>query len=173
MCLRAAANIALSVSLAVAAAAVPSVASAADLNLLPHWPLVAINVVVFALLVYPVNSLLIGPLLRLVDERARHTSGSLEEAGRLDGEARTLATELETRLVEARARAQSRRAAIMADAEAQERSLLEAASGDAMRSIESVRDSIQADLVAARASLRADTRALAAEAASRLLGRPL
>lgn len=171
--MRAAANIALSVSLALAATAIPSAASAADLNLLPHWPIVAVNVVVFALLIYPVNSLLIGPLLRLVDERARQTSGSLEEAGRLDSEARALAAELETRLVEARGRAQSRRAAIMSDAEAQERSLLAAASADAMRSIESVRNSIEADLVAARAALQSDTRTLAAEAASRLLGRPL
>jgi F-type H+-transporting ATPase subunit b len=171
--LRAAANIALLVSLAVAAAAIPSVASAADLNLLPHWPFVAINVLVFGLLILPVNRLLIRPLLRLVEEREQRTSGSLEEAGRLDADASELGAELEARLLEARARAQARRAAIMADAEAQERSLLSAASADAARSIETVRGSVTSELVAARASLQGEARALAGEAAARLLGRPL
>ncbi len=171
--MRAAANIALWVSLAVATAALPSVASAADLNLLPHWPYVAINVLVFTLLIYPVNRLLIGPLLRLVEEREQRTSGSLDEASRLDADASALGAELDARLVEARARAQARRAAIMADAETQERALLEAASNDAARSIETVRSAIEADLVSARAGLQGDARALAGEAAARLLGRPL
>ena len=171
--MRAAANIALSVSLVVAAAALPSVASAADLNLLPRWPFVATNILVFALLILPVNHLLIRPLLRLIEEREQRTSGSLEEARRLDSEASALGVELDARLLEARARAQGRRAAIMADAEAQERALLQAASSDAAQSIESVRTSIAADLVTARASLHGDARALAGEAAARLLGRPM
>jgi F-type H+-transporting ATPase subunit b len=172
--LRAAANFALSVSLAVAAAALPSVASAAaDLNLMPHWPSVAVNVVVFVLLIYPVNRLLISPLLRLVDEREQRTSGSLDEASRLDAEVSALGAELEARLVEARARAQARRAAIMADAETQERALLEAASSDAARTIATVRTAVEADLVGVRAALQADARTLAGEVAARMLGRPL
>jgi F-type H+-transporting ATPase subunit b len=173
ICLRAAANNALSVSLAVAAAAMPSVASAADLNLIPHWPVVAANVVVFGLLIYPVNRLLIAPLLRLVDEREHRTSGALAEAGELDGEANELGAQIEAGLLEARARAQARRAAIMADAEGQERAILDAASAEATRSIEVVRTSIASDSSAARATLQADSRSLAQEAAARLLGRPL
>lgn len=171
--MRAVANIAQRVSLAVAATALPSVASAADLNLNPNPKLVAINVVVFGLLIYPVNRLLIAPLLRLVDEREQRTRGAREEAGRLNAEATALGADLETRLTEARARAGARRAAIMSDAESQERSLLSAAAEDAARSIESVRSAIDADLVAARAALQSDARGLAGEAASRVLGRPL
>ena len=171
--MRAAANIAPSVSLAVAVAAVPSVAHAADLNLFPNPVLVAINIVVFALLIYPVNRLLIGPLLRLVEDREQRTSGSREEANRLEVEASALAAELEARLTETRARAQARRAAIMADAESQERSVLSAASDDAARTIDGVRRSIEGDLVAARAGLQNDARTLAGEVAARVLGRPL
>lgn len=173
ICLRAAANNALSVSLAVAAAAIPSVASAAELNLIPHWPVVAANVVVFVLLIYPVNRLLIAPLLRLVDEREQRTSGALAQAGKLEVEATGLAAQVEAGLAEARGRALARRAAIMADAEAQERAVLDAAASDATRSIEAVRTSIAADLSAARAALQADSRGLAQEVAARLLGRPL
>ena len=171
--MRAAANIGLSVSLAVAAAALPSVASAADLNLIPQWPFVATNVVVFGLLIYPVNRLLIAPLMRVVEEREQRTAGAFDEARRLDGEASALASQLEARLLEARGRAQARRSAILADAETQERALLEAASADAARSIETVRTSVAADLSAARVTLQSDARSLAGEAASRLLGRPL
>jgi F0F1-type ATP synthase membrane subunit b/b' len=171
--LRAAANIALPVSLAVATAVLPSIASAADLNLIPDGRLVLINVVVFGLLIYPVNRLLITPLLRVVEAREQKTAGSLDDAARLEADATSVRAELEAQLAAARARAQARRAAIMADAEAQERSLLEAASSDAARTIESVRESIAADLAAARTALQNDARALAGEAASRLLGRPL
>ena len=171
--MRAAANIAPSVSLAVAALALPSVAHAADLNLIPNPVLVAANVVVFLLLIYPVNRLLIGPLLRLVEEREQRTAGSRAEAARLEAEASSLGAELEARLTEARARAQARRVAIMADAETQERALLAAASADASQAIDGVRRSIQADLTAARAGLQGDARALAGEAAARVLGRAL
>ncbi|MFI5314273.1 MAG: ATP synthase F0 subunit B [Myxococcota bacterium] len=171
--MRAAADIALSVSLAAAAAAIPTAASAADLNLIPHWPYVATNVVVFGLLIYPVNRLLIAPLLRLAEERERRTAGALDEASRLDGEASAFGSQLEARLVEARKRAQARRAAIMADAESQERALLEAASADAARSFDSVRASIADDLASARLTLETDARSLADEAAARLLGRPV
>jgi F-type H+-transporting ATPase subunit b len=173
--LRVDANKKLAVSLAFAAAvtALPSVASAADLNLLPHWPQVAINIVAFGLLIYPVNKLMISPLLHLIEARQQRTEGSVDEAARLDAEGVELTARLEAQSLEARARAQARRAAIMSDTESQERALLTAASGDAAKTIESVRSAIDADLVAARAALQTEVRALANEAATRLLGRPL
>jgi len=171
--LRADANKMLGVSLVVGVTALPSVAFAADLNLLPHWPQVALNIVVFGLLIYPVNRLLIQPLLHLFEQREHGTAGSVEEASRLDAEVTALGAQLESQLVEARARAQARRVAIMNDAESQERALLRAASDDAATTIESVRTAIAADLTAARAALQSDTRALATEAAARLLGRPV
>jgi F-type H+-transporting ATPase subunit b len=175
--LRAHANKLLGVSLFVATAAaitgVPSPASAADLNLLPRWSFVGLNLVAFGLLIYPVNRLMIAPLLRLIDEREKRTAGAVEEAGRLDAEVGLLGGQLEAQVSEARARAQSRRAAILAEAESQERTLLQAASADATKTIQTVRAAIDADLVAARAALQSDARTLAGEAAARLLGRPL
>jgi F-type H+-transporting ATPase subunit b len=175
--LRADANKLLGVSLfavtAMAVTAAPSVASAADLNLSPRWPYVALNLVAFGLLIYPVNRLLIAPLLHLFEEREKRTAGAVEEAARLEGEAGALGGQLEAQVSEARARAQARRSSIMADAESQERELLQAASADAAKTIEAARASIGADLAIARAALQGDARTLAAEAATRLLGRPL
>jgi len=166
-------GVSLALALALGVTALPSVAVAADLNLLPRWPEVAINIVAFGLLIYPVNRLLIQPLLRLLERRDQSTHGSIEEAARLDAEAAAQRARLEAHLVEARARAHARRAAILADAEAHERTLMAAASSDASKTFESVRASVTADLVAARAALQSDARALASEAAARLLGRPL
>jgi F-type H+-transporting ATPase subunit b len=166
--------VSLAVALVAGVTGFPSEAAAAgELNLIPHWPQVAINLVVFVLLIYPVNRLLIQPLLRLVEEREHRTAGAVADAGRLDGEAAAQRARLEAQLAEGRARAQVRRAAILADAETQERSLLEAASRDAAKTIETVRTAVNADLVAARTSLQTEARGLAAEAATRLLGRPL
>ncbi|MGH9886131.1 MAG: hypothetical protein ACREBE_11415, partial [bacterium] len=48
----------------VALFAAPASAQAADLNLLPDAAVVATNVVLFLLLIYPVNKLLVSPFLR-------------------------------------------------------------------------------------------------------------
>ena len=171
--MRTAANIWVSVSLAAAAALLPSVAQAAELNLAPDWKIVATDIAVFGLLIYPVNRMLIGPMLRLVAERQRATEGSLDEAGELQKRSVELGRELETRLTEARARANARRTEILTAAEQEERALLGAASADAARTIEAARTAIDADLVEARGALERDASELAREAAARLLGRAL
>jgi len=171
--LRTAANIVFCVSLALAGVAQPSIAHAAELNLSPDMRVVLTDMAVFALLIYPVNRLLIAPMLRLVEERQRATSGSLEDAGRLEKEAGELSAQLEARLGEARARATARRTSILAAAEEEERALLGAASADAVRTIETVRSAIAGDLAEARGALQRDAGALAREAATRILGRPI
>ncbi len=170
----AAAKTALKVSLlAVAASALPEIASAADFNLEPYWPTVAVNVAVFLILIYPVNRLLVQPLLHVVEERESKTYGALDRATQLETQTRETAAQIEARLAEARGRAQSRRTAILADAEREERALLEAASNDAAQSIDTVRSAVAAELADARTALEVDARTLAREAASRLLGRAI
>lgn len=170
----AAANNALRVSLlVVAASALPEVASAADFKLFPHWPSVAANLLIFLLLIYPVNRLLIQPLLHLIEEREARTTGALERATELETATRQTGAQIEARLGEARGRAQARRTAILAEAEAEERALLQSASNDAAQSFEAVRNAVAAELADARTALGADARTLAREAASRLLGRAI
>jgi F-type H+-transporting ATPase subunit b len=160
-------------TLIVAAMAPPEIASAADFELFPHWPSVALNLVIFLLLIYPVNRLLIQPLLHLVEERESRTSGALDRATALETQTRETGAQIEARLNEGRSRAQARRAAILAEAEREERALLQAASNDAAGSIETVRSAVAAELAGARTALEADARTLAREAASRLLGRAI
>jgi F-type H+-transporting ATPase subunit b len=172
--LRAAAKTLLSVSLGVGAVVTPTVASAAgDLNLAPQWPIVLTDLAVFGLLIYPVNRLLISPMLRVVEQRHEKTVGALDEASELEREASQLSVDLEAGINEARGRAHARRASILAAGEEEERGLMTAASADAAQAIDAVRKSIASDLAEARGALESDAQSLAREAASRLLGRPI
>lgn len=160
-------------ALAVAGLALPVEAHAAGLNLAPEMRLVALNLLLFVILIYPVNRLLVQPLLRVLDERERRTAGAEGEVEALRSDARAARAALEAGLLEARARAQARRAAILSAGETDERAVLDAARNDAASNVESVRSAVQGELEAARAALGGDTRELAREAAARILGRPL
>ena len=81
--------------------------------------------------------------------------------------------ELEQKLVGARSRAQERRGAILAEAEATERSVIGAAREAANQTIAEVRGAIADELVSARSALESDVRGLAREAAVKILGREL
>jgi len=160
-------------ALALAVALVPASARAEGLNLAPDVGLVGANIVLFLLLIYPVNRLLVRPLLAVMDERERRTAGAEGEVDALRGEAADSHKRIEAAMLETRARAQSRRAAILAEGETDERGLLDAARADAMQAFEGVRAAVESELGSARAALETDARELAREAAERILGRAL
>ena len=153
--------------------AMPVSARASELNLIPDAAVVATNVALFLLLIFPVNKLLVQPLLRVLDERAARTSGALAESQKLRDDARARRVELETRLAEIRARAQARRTAILGEGEIQERAALDAAREEASGIVDAVRQSVQGELAEARLVLPTDARLLAREVATRVLGRAL
>jgi F0F1-type ATP synthase membrane subunit b/b' len=149
----------------------PGTAFAAALNLEPSLPLVAANVVVFLLLVYPTNRFVLQPLVRVLAERERRTSGARAQAAR-DLEAGVgLQQELEALLRAARERAQARHAGIAAATQEETGRVLARAREEAQAEIDSVRGAIAGELESARAALQAETGALAHEIATKLLGR--
>jgi F-type H+-transporting ATPase subunit b len=151
----------------------PAVAAAADLNLAPRPWLVLTNLVVVLLLIWPVNRLLIAPLVGILKEREARTQGSTDQTGAVRSEAAAELARLEARRSEARRQAAERRSAILARGKSEEQRVLDAARGEAAQSLAQVRASIAADVEQARASLSADARALAQLAAERILGRTL
>jgi F-type H+-transporting ATPase subunit b len=151
--------------------ATPRGAFAADLNLFPDWTLVAANVVVFLLLVYPTTRLLLRPLVGVLEERARRTEGALEQARAFAAEASETRVEIQTRLRDAYAAAHSRRGEILAEAEEAQRRAMDRARDDAVRILESVRASVGEEFSIARGSLREQAGKLAEEIAGRVLGR--
>jgi F-type H+-transporting ATPase subunit b len=157
-----------------ALALVPGAAAAAEgLNLIPRVELVLTNLVVVLLLIWPVNRLLIAPLVRVLQEREARTQGSSDAASALRAETAAEQAQLEARRAQARREAAERRAAVLARANSEEQRLLDSARADAAQSLAQVRSSIAAEVDQARAALRSDARALAQLAAERILGRPL
>src|SRR5262245_4295492 len=151
----------------------PALASAEGLNLAPRPSLVLTNLVVVLLLIWPVNRLLIAPLVRILQEREARTHGSADETGGLRAEAAAESERLEARRNQARREAAERRSAIVARIKAEEQRRLEAARAEAAESLAQVRASIAAEAEQARSALRDDARALAQLAAERILGRAL
>jgi ATP synthase F0 subunit b len=151
----------------------PAQSHAAALNLNPDPVLVGAWVVLFLLLVYPVNRFFLGPMTRVLERREERTRGALAQAEQLLGEARGLQGELEEGLRHARERARARQAELAAETQEQERHVLNRAREDASRTVDAMRDTVGRELEDARATLRLDATALAREAAEKILGRAL
>ncbi len=152
----------------------PALAFAASgLNLVPDLTLLAANLVVFGLVIYPTQRWLLAPVVRILTERERRTLGALESAQSLQAEAVQVRKELERELARARADAHARRSAILGEAEAEQGRILEEARTDSARALEAVRSSVEGELADARRTLQSDARELSREAAARILGRAL
>jgi F-type H+-transporting ATPase subunit b len=152
----------------------PASAIAAEgLNLAPRPWLVLTNLAIVLLLIWPVNRLLIAPLLKILQEREARTQGSSVEANATRAEAQAERERLEARRDRIRRDAAERRSAILARGKADEQRVLDAARSEAADSISAVRSSIAGELEQARAGLRSEANALAQLAAERILGRPL
>jgi F-type H+-transporting ATPase subunit b len=152
----------------------PALALASEgLNLSPRPSLVITNLVVVLLLIWPVNRLLIAPLVRILQEREARTQGSADETGVLRADIAAERERLEARRNQARREAAERRSTIVARIKADEQRRLEVARSEAAESLAQVRASIAAEAEQARSALRDDARSLAQLAAERILGRAL
>ncbi|MFQ5699471.1 MAG: hypothetical protein ACE5IL_14460 [Myxococcota bacterium] len=157
-----------------ALALVPLPVQAAEgLSLFPEPRLLAVNIGIFLALIYPIDRLLLRPLVRVLEQRELRTRGVLARAEAVAQQAAELRREFEARLQEARHRAAERRLVILAEGEREDAATLEGARSQAASVLESVRRGIEAELEAARQGLQADAAELGREAAGRILGRPL
>ena len=151
----------------------PARASEGALELVPQLPLLLALLLLFLLMVAPVNALLFRPLLRMLDERADRIAGTRNRAERLDEQSVVLRTRYERALREARDGAERARQERVEAA----RSQLQARTGEARAAAEQLIAGARAELATnledARGQLAEQARELAREAAGRVLGRPL
>jgi F-type H+-transporting ATPase subunit b len=148
-------------------------AAGGGIELVPEPEILALNFAVLLLLIWPVNRLLIRPLVQLLEERERRGRGATERADELRNETTGLRDTLSDRLHQARAAAQTRRTEILTSAQDEEREILEGARREAARQVQGVRSTIAQESDDARRSLEGDARELAREAAAGILGRAL
>jgi F-type H+-transporting ATPase subunit b len=154
---------------------VPALAAASEggLVLVPDPALLLALILLFVVLIFPVNSLVFRPLLRVLDEREERIAGTRSRAAKLEGEAADLLARYERSVAETRDESERGRRALLEEVRAEAQRETAAARGEAESRIEQARREVADSLEGARATLRAQSQDLAREAAAQVLGRAL
>lgn len=151
-----------------------AVASEGGLVLLPDWTgKLPILIVLFALLMVPVNAMLFKPILQVLDAREERTGGTRERAEKVMKAAEETLAGYERAVREARAESEQARKREAAAAREENATVIDAARAESERHLESARAELAAVLEQSRQILGGDARSLADEVASRVLGRAL
>lgn len=153
--------------------AAPALAAGGSIVLQPELGKLLALIALFALLVFPVNSLLFKPIFAALDARDQKIAGTRERAAKLAAEADELLTRYEGQVRQAREEAEHERRETLSQARSASLAEATAARGAAEGEIENARREISAEFEQARTGLRREAEQLAREAAGRVLGRPL
>jgi F-type H+-transporting ATPase subunit b len=153
-------------------AALPAQASD-TLELMPDPLVTGILLVVFVLIIFPLNSLILKPLLKVMDEREEKIDGARNRADRVQGQAQEALDSYEEaiRIAHDGSLAERRRKLDVARSELH--SITGSAKQQAERDLLRARDELMGSLGEARQSLRGSAEELAILVAERVLGRSL
>lgn len=125
----------------------------------------------FLLLAFVLTKLLWKPYLRVRAERVSRVDGYRKEAVRMEADAAARLERAEAQLAEARRIGSGDRVTARAEAQTREQALLAEAHGEAQRALVGARARLDGVVAAERAKIEAGARQLGAEAARRILGR--
>jgi F-type H+-transporting ATPase subunit b len=158
---------------AVLALCSPAAAAEGELSIFPDGVHLAILIVAFLGLVFPVNALLVRPLLRTLEERAQRIEGARDRAAELSRQADESLARHRSAIEAARGEAERERRAALEAARREQTRLTQQARAAAEQEIERARAGIRAILAEVRDQLRRDSELLARQAVARILGRPV
>jgi len=159
-------------SILLALGAEPALASS-ELVLFPDLPLLAILLVGFVVLIFPLNALLFQPIFSALDARAERIAGARERSGRLQSQADEVLERYQSAIRQARSESESDRQVDLERAREQQSQLTEAAHAEAERELERARREMSQAVEEARSGLRAGAEEIAQAAAEQVLGRAL
>jgi F-type H+-transporting ATPase subunit b len=129
------------------------------------------QVILFVVLGLIVNKVLFQPYLKLLDERERKTTGSQHDSSELEQESARLRAQYEEKISHAQSLAAAERERILQSAREQRERILSAARQEAEQTLAGRRQEIAAALVAERRLASAEAATIAADIASKVLGR--
>jgi len=132
-----------------------------------------ILIVLFGLLMFPVNALLFKPIFQVLDAREERTTGTRKRAEKIMESAEATLAGYERAVREVRAESERLRKQQAAAAREENLTVVHEARVESERQLERARRELAAALEQSRQTLGASARDLADEAASRVLGRPL
>ncbi|MEM7409920.1 MAG: ATP synthase F0 subunit B [Myxococcota bacterium] len=127
----------------------------------------------FVLLIFPVNAFVFQPLLRVLDEREERIAGTKTRAEQLEAQTREVLTRYERTIAETRETTEQKRRGALEEVRDEAQRETAAARSDAEQQIERARSEVASALEGARSGLRAQAEELARQAASQVLGRAL
>lgn len=166
----------LSLLLAASSAMIALPASAAEggLQLLPDFTTtLPALIVVFLIIVAPLNALLFRPILKALDERDERIAGTRAKAERLSHDTQAVLERYEAAIRDAREEAEGERRVRIGEARARLLDRTVSARTAAEAELERARGELAATLDEARGTLRGQANDLAREAAASVLGRAL
>lgn len=164
---------ALALALPALGLAAPASAAGDSLEIFPELPVTVLLIVIFTLLVWPANRLVWAPVLKVIDERRERIEGARTRAAELGGEADVVLARYEEAVGRARAGAESTRREALDKVRRESSEVGSLARGQAEEEVARARSEVASALEQARAELRGQAEALAREAATQVLGRPL
>jgi F-type H+-transporting ATPase subunit b len=125
----------------------------------------------FLVLVLILNQFLWKPYLRVRQERVTRVDGYRKDAAQMEVDAADRLARVEARMADARRVGSGERAAARAEAQAFEQKLLAGAQSAAQRTLKAASSRLDATVAAERVRLEAGAAEIAAQAATRILGR--
>lgn len=129
------------------------------------------QLVMFTGFIVLMKPLIFDPLLRLFEERERRTEGAIAEARQMDEEAISLKREFDTKFEGIRREASLERERLRSENAKLEAERLDAARTAVTKTLEEGQEKVEAEIGRIRDELGAQRQALAAQIASRVLGR--
>jgi F-type H+-transporting ATPase subunit b len=148
-------------------------ASEGGLVLVPDARTLTLFILLFVVLILPVNALVFRPIFRVLDARQERISGTRRRAEETAREAEAVLERYEARMREVREDAEQERLAAVENARGENLAQTSAARAECEREISHARQELGGALAEARASLRSQAEELARHAAERVLGRPV
>jgi F-type H+-transporting ATPase subunit b len=147
----------------------PAIASEDNLVLVPDPPLLLL----FVLLIVPVNLLVFKPIFKVLDEREARIAGTRARAQKLEEDADAVLGRYEAAVRDVREEAELGRRARLEEARSELVAATGAARRDAEGEIERARSELRSVVGSAQTALRSQAEELARQAASQVLGRSL
>jgi len=144
-----------------------------ELVLLPDLTKLLILIALFTALVFPMNKLVFRPIFRVLDAREEKTAGTRRHADKLAVDAQQMLERYEDSIRTVRQEAEDARKQAIASARSDGGAATAAARTEAEGEVARAREEIATALEQARATLKAQSAALANEVAERALGRTL
>jgi F-type H+-transporting ATPase subunit b len=153
-------------------AALPAQAAGASLEIFPDQRIFYL-IVLFLLLIFPVNKLLFHPIFQVLDERDARIDGARKRAEEVDAEAESTLDRYRSAVRSAREEAEGGRKEVLEQARREQAQLTGSVRSEAEATMNRAREEVAGALQDARSQLRQQAEELAREAATRVLGRSL